>query len=960
METPYLTSSYDTLLVILSFFLATMASFAALGLGARLPHVSARHAPYWLVGGAFAMGIGIWSMHFVGMLAFHLPIPLAYDELLTAASVLIAILASGLALYVMRQGITDPLKLALGSLLMGGGIGGMHYTGMAALKMFPPIHYQPALVALSLVIAVTASYVAIRLSFAASRSKHFIFTPSSLMSAVIMGIAIAGMHYTGMFAANFPVGSVCQATQSGMDSTLLAVTTTLASITILGITLLLLTFDIRLAAKDAYLVNSLKQKNEELEQRAHELAGQMTTHIRETAEHHRLLAAIIEQAGTAIFTTNADGNITSWNSGAERLFNYTDSEATDMPLAAIQADTGADEVYMREELKNAVRERFLPMRNKQGKVRYVDMDTSHLYDQQGETIGEVHIVHDVTTEKDAYDNLMLMGEVFHHSGEAIVITDSENKIVSVNAAFSRITGYTSADVIGRTPAVLASGRHDKDFYQAMWHQLKESDYWRGEIWNRRKNGDIYPEWLTITVLRDAHGKVKNHIAIFTDVSQYKEREAKIEYLAHHDTLTRLPNRLLLRDRLEQSILHAHRQHTQVALLFVDLDRFKVINDSLGHDIGDKLLIEVTRRLQAIIRDEDTVSRQGGDEFIIVLNDVEENQRIMAIAERIIESVGASAIIDGHAISITPSIGISIYPDDTQNIDELISKADAAMYHAKENGRATYQFFTEALNSEIQRRLRIERNLRENIENGRFILLFQPQHDLRSGKLIGAEALLRCDAEHAEHFGPDQFIPIAEETGLIIPIGEWVAREVCRQIGEWHKAGVVLPRISMNMSARQLDDGTILDVLYEALEIYGVHTHMLEVELTESAIMKNIQLSRDRLEQMQKMGISIAVDDFGTGYSSLSYLQRLPIDVLKIDASFVHDIAKNENSRKLAHAIINLASGLQLATVAEGIETQEQLDELKKSGCDSGQGYYFSQPMSVAEFTAYLQQHSIAS
>jgi len=960
MQPAYLPANYDLVLVGLSFMLAVMASYAALGLGARIPHVGSERIPYWLVGGACAMGIGIWSMHFMGMLAFHLPIPLAYDLRLTTASVLIAILASGVALFVIRKGLTSPSKLLVSSLLMGGGIGGMHYTGMAALRMSPPIDYDPVLVLLSLVIAVTASYYAIRLSFAASRAAHFIFTLPSLLSALVMGVAIAGMHYTGMFAARFPFGSVCRATEGGMDPTLLTVSTALASFSVLLFTLLMIVFDARLAAKDATMLVTLKQQNEQLEQRATQLAEKMTQQIRESARHHRLLAAIVEQAAIAIFTSDRDGRITRWNSGAERLFGFHANEATGMQLGEFRSDMEVDDAYTREDLRGVIRERFLPVRDKGRRVRYVDMSSSHLFDQWATVIGDVHIVQDVTAEKEAYDKLLLMREVIQNSGEAIVITDSRNRIVSVNAAFTEITGYSSEEAIGQTPSLLSSGRHDSAFYKDMWQQLMEQGSWRGEIWNRRKNGEIYPEWLTITLLRDYRGNVRNYIAIFTDVSQYKAREAEIEFLAHHDTLTHLPNRLLLRDRLEQAIIHSRRHRTQVALLFLDLDRFKNINDSLGHEIGDRLLVEIGQRLRSIVREEDTVSRQGGDEFIIIMTGLESSQQVMALAERLLHGVSAKVQIEGHQVSVTPSIGISLYPDDARNIDELISKADAAMYHAKETGRATYQFFTEDLNKEIQLRIRIETALRRSLDEQRFHLVYQPLHDLRSGQVVGAEALLRCSGDGGrDPFSPGQFIPIAEENGLIIPIGEWVVGEACRQLAAWRAAGLEPPRISINLSARQLDDGSVIDLLYQTLLQHGIPASFVEVELTESAIMKNVALSRKRLDQIKELGIAVAVDDFGTGYSSLSYLQRLPIDVLKIDSSFVNAIARDHSSHSLTRAIINLARGLKLSTVAEGIETREQLEHLKQLGCAVGQGYFLCRPLPADSFADYLREHRVA-
>ncbi len=554
----------------------------------------------------------------------------------------------------------------------------------------------------------------------------------------------------------------------------------------------------------------------------------------------------------------------------------------------------------------------------------------------------------------ANERLHLSAQVFESSGEAIIITDNQNRIVSANQAFARITGYMPEEVIGRDPKLLASGRHDRAFYQNMWHAITGAGYWQGEIWDRRKNGEIYPKRLAISAVKDESGEIANYIASFSDITEHKEADERIRYMAHHDALTRLPNRTLLQDRLEQAIAAAERSKKRVGLLLLDLDRFKNINDTLGHSTGDLLLQAVAERLKGHIRDDDTLARLGGDEFIIVLPGMDQVEDAAYVAQKILNAMTQSFSLDGHDLNITPSIGISIYPNDTQEIEILIRNADTAMYRAKENGRNNYQFFTQDMNTSAFERLLLENNLRHALERDEFVLHYQPQVNVETGCIIGVEALIRWQHPDMGLVAPAKFIPVAEECGLIVAIGEWVLETACAQNRQWQEAGVPAIPVSVNLSAAQFHQQDIQETVAYILQKENLAPCYLELELTEGVIIQDAEATIVTLKALKSIGVQLSIDDFGTGYSSLSYLKRFEVDKLKIDQSFLRDIATDPINAAIAIAIIAMAKALNLRVIAEGVETKEQLMFLRSQRCDEIQGYYFSKPVSADVFMQMLE------
>jgi diguanylate cyclase len=676
--------TYSYWLVVLSLLVAILASYAALDLATRITASKGRTARLWLIGGAFSMGTGIWSMHFIGMLAFSLPIPMDYDIPITLLSMLIAVVVSGFALFIVSQASLTWRSLAGGGVLMGIGIASMHYTGMAAMQTSPAIQYDPWLFSLSIVIAILASLAALAIAFSL-RTDSVWMIYAKYAAAVVMGIAITGMHYTGMAAAQFAPDTICT-TGTGVDNSWMAGAIAVITFLILSTTRLLSVFDARMANRTARMAESLQKAN-----------------------------------------------------------------------------------------------------------------------------------------------------------------------------------------------------------------------------------------------------------------------AELKHMVLHDALTEMPNRLLLEDRIGQAISAHRRSGRHCAVLFVDLDRFKNVNDSLGHFVGDELLRAIADRLRASVRADDTAARLGGDEFVLLLREVERPEDAVNVARKIVEAISAPILAHGHELSVTPSIGIALFPQHGGSAQMLITNADAAMYHVKKSGRNSLQLFDPQMSTFFPDRLALENDLRKALERHELELFYQPKVDVHSGKTTGMEALVRWNHPARGLIPPAEFIPLAEETGMIIPLGHWVLREACRQNKAWQEQGLAPLRIAINISAAQLRHDDLVDSVAVALRETGLEPRYLEIEITESVVMQNASASVAMLDRLSQMGIHLAVDDFGTGYSSLSYLKRFPINTLKIDSSFIRDLTSDKNDAVIVQAIIALAHSLNLQVVAEGVEDLTQLGFLQGFGSVQYQGYLHSKPLRAADF-----------
>jgi diguanylate cyclase (GGDEF)-like protein/PAS domain S-box-containing protein len=606
-----------------------------------------------------------------------------------------------------------------------------------------------------------------------------------------------------------------------------------------------------------------------------------------------------------------------------------------------------------------------PIRGSNNKV----LGTFAIYHRQPCTPNQDHIaliemisglVAVVIERTQSHDRLQLLSRAYDQTHDGITITDANNIIVDTNPAFSNITGFNREEVVGFKPKILNSGKQNAEFYEEMWRVLNEENYWQGELWNRTKDGNIFAEQLTISALQDEQGITSHYIGVFSDITKRKQDEDKIHQLANYDALTNLPNRTLLDDRIKQSINFSQRNERSFAVLFLDLDHFKNVNDSLGHHIGDLMLIEVAKRLMTVIRKEDTVSRIGGDEFILLLQEIHADGAAH-LAQKVNDSLSAPYILKESELSITPSIGIALYPMDGDNPASLLQAADSAMYQAKDSGRNRFQFFTKELFESTNKRLEIDNALRGAINRQELSLHYQPQFNITSGKLIGCEALLRWTHPKLGPVSPAEFIPIAEDSGLILAIDRWVLHNAVKQLAVWKKQGMLDFTVSVNLSAAQFHHQDLVAMVKDVLSEHQVSAQHLELELTEGLMMEQVEEAISVIELLHEKGIKLSIDDFGTGYSSLSYLKRFKIDKLKIDQSFVRDIASDPDDAAIVSTIVALANSLDVKTIAEGVETKAQQRFLSEIGCHEMQGYLYSRPLPVAEFEDFivsLNEHPI--
>ncbi len=562
---------------------------------------------------------------------------------------------------------------------------------------------------------------------------------------------------------------------------------------------------------------------------------------------------------------------------------------------------------------------------------------------------------DITGRISLDSKLQQAAQIFENTTEGVIVTDCKANITAVNPAFTQITGYPEEAVMGRNPRFLQSGKQDKAFFKGLWEKLKQEKSWRGEIWNRRKNGEIYPAWLNITSIQDDKGEISQYVALFSDITSIKQSQSQLEHLAHHDSLTDLPNRLLFEDRLEHAITQAKRQKRHLAVLFLDLDRFKNINDSLGHSVGDALLVQVATRLHNLLRENDTAARLGGDEFTILLENLEDPNYTAVVANKILNYLKQPFEIFGRKLHITASIGISLYPEDGKDVGNLTKNADAAMYQAKESGRNNYRFYTSELTQSAFERLLLESELRSAIKDQQLLLYYQPQFSVNSGKISGAEALLRWRHPRMGILPPARFIPLAEETGLIHEIGHWTLEHACKQTREWSQKGLFTGRMAVNLSVRQIMHTDLILRFEEIIAKTRCLPTQLQFEVTEGVFMGQKELSIPVLDVFKQLGVTIVIDDFGTGYSSLSYLKQLPIDKLKIDRSFVQEMPDDADGAAIAQAIISLGQTLGLEIIAEGVETEAQQNLLQLMGCQEMQGYLYGAPMPARSFEEKLAE-----
>lgn len=669
----------------------------------------------------------------------------------------------------------------------------------------------------------------------------------------------------------------------------------------------------------------------------------------------------LDSIADAVIVTDEKGCIQYMNYVAERLTGWVTNEAKGQSIKNIFS-------IIDDSTRNTIRNPVDKVLST-GETVYLSNHTMliardgteyHIADsaapiQKGDNtiLGVVLVFNDVTERKQAEEKIRTLSQAIEQSPVSVMITDTNANIEYVNSTFEQTTGYQSAEVIGQNPRILQSGKMPKQYYQEMWQTISNGKTWQGELINRKKNGELYWESAHIAPVHDESGTIRNYLAVWEDISLRKQQEEKILHQAHFDALTDLPNRFLSLDRLSQLISEAQRNNEFVTVLFLDLDDFKKINDTLGHDTGDKLLIEAAARLRSGVRDGDTVGRLGGDEFIVLLGGLSDVIDARPVVENLLSRFRYAFRIDDRELMLTASVGISVYPNDGDNPSELLRNADSAMYHSKEEGRNTYSYFTDAMNQNVSRRLALEEQMHGALDRGEFYLYYQPKVDVNSCNIVGVEALLRWRNPALGDITPDELIPIAEQTGLIIPIGRFVLTKALEMTAVWQQKYKQPFTIAVNLSPRQFRDPNLVTFIEEVIAQSGVSGESLELEITEGVLMSGHTHIDKALAAIHDLGISLSMDDFGTGYSSLSYLRSYPFNVLKIDRSFVNDITVDMANRELVNAAIAMAHILGLKVVAEGVETQEQLALLTVQGCDIAQGYLFSKPVSAEKITEIL-------
>ncbi|MDP2809290.1 MAG: EAL domain-containing protein [Rhodocyclaceae bacterium] len=668
----------------------------------------------------------------------------------------------------------------------------------------------------------------------------------------------------------------------------------------------------------------------------------------------RRQAQILQHINESVISMDLAGFITGWNSRAERLFGYSAAETIGRNVLFLYADENEEDTSFEDVfLDRGGRDIEVRRRKKSGEVFWASLQLSLLRDDEGQPNGLIGFLSDITERRDSAEQLRLHARIFEQSEEAILITDARERIVSVNPAFTHITGYEAAEAIGETPRKFRSGQHDAAFYQKMWARLLETGYWQGELWDRRKDGEIYPMWLSIGSVRDAAGEITHYFSIFSDITDRKRAEGRIHHLAYFDALTGLPNRVQFNRLTDQALAESKRKEGFGALLFIDLNRFKPINDTLGHAVGDKVLQETASRWRACLRGADVVCRLGGDEFAVGLFEIASRDHAANVAQKLLAALDDPILVGGHELKLGAAIGISVYPEDGLDTGTLLRQADIAMYRAKQTGPDGFAFFSEDMNQRAADRLNLETGLRRAIEHDELLLYYQPKVSIADGAIIGAEALVRWHHPERGLVPPDEFIPIAEESGLIVQVSNWVLEAACRQARLWMDAGLPAMHIAVNLSARDFS-GSLPARVEQLLVRHGIGAEWLELEITEGMLMHHADSVIAMMDEINALGVALSLDDFGTGYSSLNYLKRFPIDTLKIDRSFIINIPEDADDCAIAGAIVSMSKQLKHKVIAEGVETAAQLAFLKSLGCDEIQGYLFSPPVPAEGFAAMVR------
>ncbi len=949
-------------LVVLSLLIAVIGSYTALVHARRMRENQGRTAVLWMVAGGGTLGVAIWSMHFIGMLAFHLPIPVGYDPLLTLLSLLSAVIAALLGFRLLHEEKIGTGRLLFSSLLMGIAISTMHYLGMAALKMSPAISHDPRLVILSVGVAIAASWLALTIMYREDwvRLRPL---PSSLLGALLMGMGISAMHYVAMAGMQIAPDGICLTEPSGIHPGILAAMLSMTALLWFGGGILASLFDQRMARRNAQDLADLEEEHRRLREHADAVSKSMIDALRESEDRLRMT---LQNAPDAVFITERDGRIVYVNDNVVNLLGYDRAELYAMTVFDLVPQDWRDAYRKGAELilSSPQRHVFEIRLLTREKIK-LPMELNAVLLPNGLVYGSCRDIRErKAAQKALQESQQHLQRIMDSISEGMYGVDMHGNCTFVNNAFLRILGFSNADeVMGKHIHSLIHHSHAGGqpypaeeclMYQAF--RLNQPVHSDKEVFWRKDGVAIPVEYWSHPI--EKAGKVIGAVATFLDISERKEKEAHIHRLAFYDALTGLANRRLLMERMQQAMTVSARNRRYGALMLLDLDNFKKLNDSKGHDAGDLLLCEVSRRLQVATRAEDTVARLGGDEFVVVLEGLSTIPEAAAahaetVAEKIRASLGQPYLLNEERHQTSPSIGVVMFRGQQENVENLFKNADISMYQAKQAGRNTIRFYDPQMQEAINTRMELESQIEQALQQQQLLLHYQIQVD-SLGRALGAEALMRWEHPQLGMVSPAQFIPLAEETGLIVPMGSWALRTACEQLKRWQREPLMSDlTLAVNVSARQFRASDFVEQVRRILLETGAKPSHLKLELTESTVLESVEDTIAKMRELKLLGLSFSMDDFGTGYSSLQYLKRLPLDQIKIDQSFVRDITSDPNDAAIVQTIIAMTEALGLNVIAEGVETEAQLEFLDLRGCHAFQGYLFGRPVALAQFEQRL-------